>query len=400
MPIFGVIEITAKTTVANGRRAPSSSPASRSSEGHVPVGPAARRPQYQRGFQTMATSGPLHHVARSAGGHARDPWRGEEGADGARQERSADDSSSPRPPPCSCPSTASPVWRPVPGTGLERVLNTRPLVLRDTASGASTSTCWTASSRRRRSRDRGRWRRACPRTSARPPRSSAKEGVVDLMAGPTDDKDPKKKPSLEERRPRHVVVDDAPTELIVTDGAPDWVPIENSSLVYVKNTTGNVFLYLNDQKTYVLVAGRWFRGAVPRRPLGVRRGGGPAAGLRRDSRRQPEGEREGVGARARRRRQEAVIANEIPQMATIDRAKASSRRRSTAPPSCEPIADTPLSYVVNSPSPIVMVSPSEWYAVAERGLVPRVLGARARGPSPPWCRPSSTRSRRARRCTT
>jgi hypothetical protein len=47
--------------------------------------------------------------------------------------------------------------------------------------------------------------------------------------------------------------------LIVTDGPPDWVPIQTTLLLYLKNTTGNVFKNLTDQQTYVLVTGRWFR---------------------------------------------------------------------------------------------------------------------------------------------
>jgi hypothetical protein len=56
-----------------------------------------------------------------------------------------------------------------------------------------------------------------------------------------------------------VIVATTPTELIVTEGAPDWVPVEGTMLLYVKNTTANVFKDLNDQQTYVLVPGRWFR---------------------------------------------------------------------------------------------------------------------------------------------
>ena len=36
------------------------------------------------------------------------------------------------------------------------------------------------------------------------------------------------------------------------------MPIEGTNLLYVKNTTGNVFKSISDQLTYVLVTGRWF----------------------------------------------------------------------------------------------------------------------------------------------
>ena len=61
--------------------------------------------------------------------------------------------------------------------------------------------------------------------------------------------------------------------------------------------------------------------------------------------------------------QEAVIANEIPQMATIDRAKAQFTPVVDGAPELRPVPDTSLSYVVNTPSPMIVVSPTEWYAV-------------------------------------
>ncbi len=49
-----------------------------------------------------------------------------------------------------------------------------------------------------------------------------------------------------------------PTELIVTDGAPDVVPISGTDgLAYVANTTSPLFKY--DGDWYYLTAGRWFR---------------------------------------------------------------------------------------------------------------------------------------------
>src|SRR5262249_33367370 len=56
-----------------------------------------------------------------------------------------------------------------------------------------------------------------------------------------------------------VIVATTPTEIIISDGAPDWAPLPGTNLLYVKNTTGNVFKDLNNQNTYVLVTGRWFQ---------------------------------------------------------------------------------------------------------------------------------------------
>ena len=57
-----------------------------------------------------------------------------------------------------------------------------------------------------------------------------------------------------------------PTELIVTQGEPNYEPIDGTQLLYASNTTGHVFKHLGDQRTYVLVTGRWFRADSPAGP--------------------------------------------------------------------------------------------------------------------------------------
>jgi len=61
--------------------------------------------------------------------------------------------------------------------------------------------------------------------------------------------------------------------------------------------------------------------------------------------------------------QEAVIANDIPQTATVSRTRASFTPLINGTPDLKPVPDTPLMYVVNSPTLIIMVSQYTWYAV-------------------------------------
>ena len=213
-------------------------------------------------------------------------------------------------------------------------------------------------------RARGRWPTRCPGGELdKLMQSLSKTGAVDLLAF-VDPKDPKSRPSLAKGPVPAIVVATEPTELIVTQGEPNYSPIDGTQLLYASNTTGHVFKYLADQRTYVLVS----RPLVPRRhrrgPLDVRARQGPAAGLREDPRREPEGEREGVGARHHRRPQEAVIANSLPETAAI---KISDAKLPTpkydGPPQLKPIEGTPLFYVVNSPIPVIQVSPTSYYAL-------------------------------------
>jgi hypothetical protein len=90
---------------------------------------------------------------------------------------------------------------------------------------------------------------------------------VDLLLGSDPAKAQAPRPSLATGPVPVVHVATTPSELIVTEGEPNLVPIGgDAQLLYVKNTSGHVFQHLVDQKTYVLVSGRWFRAASPSGP--------------------------------------------------------------------------------------------------------------------------------------
>src|SRR5262249_7035130 len=250
----------------------------------------------------------------------------------------------------------NPAWRSIPGTSLERVINTRALVLLDDSSGKyyihlfdgfvvapALTGPWTVATQ-------------VPASASKVAQELSKQGIVDLMTGPSD-----KKVSLKASRP-DVVVATTPTEIVITDGAPDWAPLDGTMLLYVKNTTANVFKDLNDQQTYVLVTGRWFRAPGFSGPWQYVAGTKlpPALSPIPDHRpqekvksplpRDPQG-------------QETIIANAIPQTATIDRATATFTPVISGAPELQPVPNTSLMYVYNSPMPIIMVSQNDWYAV-------------------------------------
>jgi hypothetical protein len=258
------------------------------------------------------------------------------------------------------PVDGEPVWRPVAGTTLQRVINTRALVLLD----GKTATFYlhlfdgyvTAPSLT------GPWKVAnvVPMSVANTAAQLGQQKIVDLMAGEADEKT-KKKPSLKMGAPQ-VIVTTVPTELIVTNGAPQWLPISGTMLLYVNNTTGNIFKSLNDQMTYVLVTGRWFRAndlAGPWQYVAGRDLPPDFAMIPDDS------PKENVKASVpgTTQAQEAAIAATIPQTATVDRSKARFTPVYNGAPVLQPVQDTQLMYVVNSPYPVIMVSAYEWYAV-------------------------------------
>jgi hypothetical protein len=253
----------------------------------------------------------------------------------------------------------NPVWRPVSGTSLSRVLNTRACVLSD-ATGAVyvhvLNGFMTAPSLN------GPWSVATvlPPGARQTAETLAEKNVVDRMQGPQDDATGQR-PSLVNGAPG-VVVATQPTEIIITQGPMNWAPLEGTQLLYVQNTNGNVFQDMADQQYYVLVTGRWFRAPAITGPWSHIAG----TALPKDFSLIPvTSPKENVLASVPGtfKAQEAAISAEVPQMATIYRSKVSFQPAISGAPVLQPIPDTPLQYVFNSPDAIILVSPSEWYAV-------------------------------------
>lgn len=61
-------------------------------------------------------------------------------------------------------------------------------------------------------------------------------------------------------------VSDAPAELIVLTGAPQYAPVKDTSLLWVSNTESDLFRLGKTGAFYYLVAGRWFLAPGPGGP--------------------------------------------------------------------------------------------------------------------------------------
>ncbi|HJV35791.1 hypothetical protein, partial [Geomonas sp.] len=258
------------------------------------------------------------------------------------------------------PIDGQPAWRVLVKGVLERAINTRALVLWDEKNGGYYIHLFdgfvTASSLS------GPWSvaKSIPSAVSKAAKELAEQKVVDLMEGQPNEQSGQK-PSLKKEAPQ-VIVTTVPTELIVTQGPPDFVPIPGTMLLYAKNTTGNVFKNLNDQMTYVLVTGRWFRAsdtAGPWQFVNPRELPPDFSNIPDDS------PKENVKASVpgTPQAQEAVIAADIPQTATVYRDKVSFTPKYNGEPQLAPVPGSSLMYVVNSPFPVIMASANNWYAV-------------------------------------
>lgn len=254
----------------------------------------------------------------------------------------------------------TPVLRPA-GSGIQRVINTRVLLLKtedafylhlfDGWMRATTLTgSWSVASR-------------VPGSLTTVLNSEVADNEVDLLEGtPADSTQPA--PTLSATTAPAVLIRTAPAELIVTDGAPDYLPVDSTALLYVENTTGRVFKSTADNDTYVLASGRWFRSKSTQGPWTFVQ----ASKLPADFARIPDWsplENVKASVPGTTQAREAMIANSIPQTATVDR---KGTTLDPAPvidgdPQYRPIPSTSLHYVLNASLPIIQTGPDAFYTV-------------------------------------
>jgi hypothetical protein len=261
----------------------------------------------------------------------------------------------------------APSLRQLSGSSLLRVINTRSLILLDPATGQYylyVLDRWLDAPA-----VRGPWAPAASVSSAleAAKQAAVAAGQVDLLEPP---------PAGQGAFPT-TYVSTGPAELIETNGAPEWSPIPGAELLYVTNTNAHVFLELKTQLTYVLLSGRWFR---------ARSTSGPweyvaPTQLPSDFARIPETHPQGVvlaSVAGTPQAQEAVIANGIPQTATIVRSQAHLTVTYDGAPQFLPINGTPLQYAVNTPTPVIRVDAKTYYALSNG------VWFVALGPLGPW----------------
>jgi len=155
-----------------------------------------------------------------------------------------------------------------------------------------------------------------------------------------------------------------PTELIETKGEPQYTNIAGTGLQYVSNTSGNIFK-LGDEH-YILVSGRWFKGATLDEPWTFL----TAEDMPPDFAKIPTDNPKAsvlASVPGTPEAKEALIANAIPQTATITRSEAKLTVQYDGDATFEPIEGTLMSYATNTSAAVIKM-PDERYYCAEAGV--------------------------------
>lgn len=251
-----------------------------------------------------------------------------------------------------------PVLRPVTNTNLERVVNTRVLLLRDQISAKfylHLMDGWMESSNLN-----GPWTIA-GHTS--PELRNALEAAVaskqvDLLNG--------NELSLAEAVRRNavptVIISTQPAELLQTQGDPQVASIEGTDLIFITNTENDIFIHTPSQDHFILLSGRWFKAQSMNGPWQYVSGEKLPADLAKIPPTHPRASVL-VSVPGTPQAKEALIANAIPQTATITRSAAVLAVNYDGSPQFKSIENTTLRYAVNTSTPVIRVDSNSYYAV-------------------------------------
>jgi hypothetical protein len=168
--------------------------------------------------------------------------------------------------------------------------------------------------------------------------------------------------------PPKVIISTEPAELIQTQGEPNFITIEGTELLYVKNSEDEIFRDLGSQKYYILKSGRWYASTslegnwkfiepeeLPKTFSNI-----------------PNGhEVDGVLASVPEtvESKDALLDAQVPQTATVDRKTAGKDvavEYEGKSPKMEPVQGTSMQYAVNTSS-TVMKDDKKYYLV-ENGV--------------------------------
>ncbi len=159
----------------------------------------------------------------------------------------------------------------------------------------------------------------------------------------------------------HIIASDTPTELVATDGSPQWQSLIAGKLLYVSNTETPWVRETTSGDMYVLLSGRWFKS---------KKQAGPWAFVRADKLPEsfkdipPESDIGGlrVSVAGTDEANQAMLDAQIPQTAAIKRDEAKLEVEYDGEPKFEAVTGTAISYAVNTATQVLLIEQA-YYAV-------------------------------------
>ena len=140
-----------------------------------------------------------------------------------------------------------PRYEDVAGTELQRITNTNAVIVRD-------------DSGMHYLRLDGKWMESYDVEGSWSPAGSVPVGADTVLRDGTRERpDDSVAPASSHHATPDIVVSLTPAELVVTDGAPEYTPVDGGSLLRITNATATVFKEPTDKELYVHASSGWFR---------------------------------------------------------------------------------------------------------------------------------------------
>ena len=174
-------------------------------------------------------------------------------------------------------------------------------------------------------------------------------------------KEQTEQPNKNANAPKKVISSTKPAELIQSDGKADFATIQGTSLLYVSNSEDNIFRYLENQKYYLLLSGRWYAAGKLEGPWEYI----PAEEIPADFAKIPETSPKAdvlASVPGTQASLDAIHDAQVPQTAKVDRAKATTQVKYDGEPKFEPIKGTSMELAMNTSSTVIK-SGKEYFAV-------------------------------------
>jgi len=229
----------------------------------------------------------------------------------------------------------TPRTQPIENTNLELVVNTPFGVVRDKSTGTyylGGGKIWYSAAD-----PKGPWQ-----AGATPPEEILRGVPPDTSSTPAPNPPPQ------------IVTATEPTELVVTDGPPKWQTTAGGKLLYVENTETPWIRETEGQDHYLLIAGRWFRGASLQGPWSQARPDSLPAVFQEIPEDSPiGGVRSSIALTVEA--QDAVLDLQIPQTTAVKRSEAKLDVTYDGEPNFVDIAGTTVAYATNTASQVLRV---------------------------------------------
>lgn len=256
-----------------------------------------------------------------------------------------------------------PIRRPIEKTGIESVVNTPYPLFYDTRSQLfflTNGAVWY------QAKDllNGPWQ-----VIPAPPKE-----VADVVL--KGDKQDQSAPAPTDTAPPRILVTTEPTELIVTQGAPNFAPLNGTQLLYVTNTEDNIFRDLVSQKLFVVLSGRWYASSSFDGPWSFVRSDQLPPDFTRIPATSPKGDVLAFVSGTNQAK-DAVMDAQIPQTAEVKRDAPGPTIQYDGAPKFQPIEGTNMTSAVNTPSSVLNIQ-GMYYACVD------AVWYVSQGPEGPW----------------